>query len=338
MLRAIRRFLFLCLVLAIAAGAWLWRDLGVVLSRPMSLSVPTSLEIPPGSNLVQIIGQLEQAGLIGGVRAPLYLRLYARLHGLDASLKAGEYELSPGLSPLGFLELMVAGRTKLHELRIVEGWSFAQALAAVRAEPSLVQAQAGASPAEIMAALGRPGQLPEGRLFPDTYSFTRGMSDTAFLRRALEAMDQALQQEWATRAPGLPYATPDEALTMASIVEKETGAPDERPAIAGVFVRRLRLGMRLQTDPTVIYGMGERFDGNLRRVDLETDGPYNTYLRTGLPPGPICLPGRAALHAAMHPADGDALYFVARGDGSHQFSATLEQHEAAVRKFQLGHK
>jgi UPF0755 protein len=189
-----------------------------------------------------------------------------------------------------------------------------------------------------MAALGHPDLDAEGRFFPDTYLFPRGTTDIAYLKRAYAAAEKNLEEQWAARASDLPYRSPYEALIMASIVERETAVPDERPMIAGVFIRRLAKGMRLQTDPTVIYGLGESFDGNLRKRDLLADAPYNTYTRAGLPPTPICLPGRAALAAALHPAAGDALYFVARGDGSHQFSATLQEHEAAVRRYQLGHK
>jgi UPF0755 protein len=187
----------------------------------------------------------------------------------------------------------------------------------------------------VMSAIGHPGDAWEGRFFPDTYRFTKRTSDVEILKRAYAAMDTALNQAWAGRATDLPYATPAEALTMASIVEKETGVADERTRVAGVFVRRLKSGMRLQTDPTLIYGLGNAFDGNLRKRDLLADGPYNSYLRPGLPPTPICLPGRAAIEAALHPADGTELYFVARGDGTHQFSTTIEEHEAAVRKYQL---
>jgi UPF0755 protein len=187
----------------------------------------------------------------------------------------------------------------------------------------------------MMNRLGRPGEHPEGRFFPDTYQFTRGQTDLEFLDRAMRKMDEELAAAWEERAPDLPLASPYQALILASIVEKETGQPDERPAIAGVFARRLRKGMRLQTDPTVIYGMGDRYDGNIRRRDLVEDTPYNTYVHTGLPPTPICMPGRDALRAAVNPAPGEALYFVSRGDGSHVFSASLEEHNAAVKRYQL---
>ncbi|HSW11508.1 MAG TPA: endolytic transglycosylase MltG [Solimonas sp.] len=330
------RFLLKLFLLAIIAGAAVWWDASRLLGRPLPLQQSTPVEILPGSSLSAVLADLQQRGVLQPARLGLYTRLYARATGVSGSLKAGEYELPPGSNVLAMLNLFVEGKTRLHELRIVEGWTFAQALAAVRADPMLRQTQPEASAEELMATLGAAGRHPEGRLFPDTYKFPKGTTDLAFLRRAAEAMDRTLQQEWEARDPDLPYATPEEALVMASVVEKETGAVAERPQIAGVFVRRLRLGMRLQTDPTVIYGIGADFDGNITREHLLADTPYNTYTRDGLPPSPICLPGRAAIHAALHPAAGNALYFVSRGDGSHQFSDTLAEHDAAVRRFQLG--
>jgi len=239
------------------------------------------------------------------------------------------------MRPIDLTALLVSGRAVLHELRLVEGWRFDEALAAVRQHAALQQTMPQADAAKLMKALGHGELHPEGRFYPDTYHFPRGTTDVAFLRRAFDTMQSALDVEWPRRAEGLPYLVPGDALTLASIVERETGATSERAEIAGVFVRRLQLGMRLQTDPSVIYGLGATFDGNLRKRDLLADTPYNTYTRRGLPPTPICLPGRAALQAALHPAPGKTLYFVARGDGSHQFSATIAEHDAAVRKYQL---
>src|SRR3546814_652075 len=250
-------------------------------------------------------------------------------------IRSGEYGIDARQNLISAVALFMSGSTIVHELRIVEGWSFMQALQTIRANAMIKQTLADATPEQIMIAIGQSGVHPEGRFFPDTYRFPKDTSDLTLLKQAYATMNKALSDEWAQRAPDLPYASPDEALTMASIIEKETGAPAERTQIAGVFVRRLRLGMRLQTDPTVIYGLGSAFDGNLRLVDLRNDGPYNTYTRTGLPPTPISLPGRASLHAALHPDDGKALFFVSKGDGSHVFSETLEQHEAAVRRYQL---
>jgi UPF0755 protein len=221
-------------------------------------------------------------------------------------------------------------------LTLVEGWNFREVLEAVREHPVIVDTlPAEATASDVMALLGHPDEHPEGRFFPDTYLFPRDTTDVQFLMRAFERMETILEDEWEQRAAELPLKDPYEALILASIIEKETGRADERTEIAGVFIRRLRKGMLLQTDPTVIYGLGDSFDGNLRRRDLEADNPYNTYRRAGLTPTPIAMPGRDAIHAALHPADGDALYFVAKGDGSHQFSATLGEHNRAVRRYQL---
>jgi len=326
--------LFLLLILA---GAALWWDASRLLGKPLPLQQMQAVEITPGSTLTAVLADLRIRGILQPPRLAMYTRLYARLTGVSTAMKAGEYELEPGSNPLDMLNLFVEGKTRMHELRIVEGWTFAQALATVRAHPMIRQTLTKATPEEVMEQLGMPGRHPEGRLFPDTYRFPKGMSDVAVLRRAAEAMDRTLEQEWQERETELPYASVDEALTMASIVEKETGAPEERPQIAGVFVRRLRMSMRLQTDPTVIYGLGASYAGNITREHLlATDNPYNTYTHDGLPPSPICLPGRAAIHAALHPAPGDSIYFVSRGDGTHQFSDSLADHDAAVRRYQLG--
>lgn len=310
-----------------------------VLHEAAALASETTLTVEEGLPFALLAERLADQGWIAAApRGPAYLRAYARLNGIERKLQAGDYRLVPGMNAVQILELIVAGRSILYELRIVEGWTFREALDAVRTHPQLRQTLGAADAAAVMEAVGRKGEPAEGRLFPDTYRFSRGTTDRAFLRRAADTMDQVLTQEWDARGEGLPYADAEQALTMASIVEKETGAADERARIAGVFVRRLLLGMRLQTDPTVIYGLGEKFDGNLRRRDLEADTEYNTYTRSGLPPSPICLPGRAAIHAALHPAPGEELFFVARGDGTHEFTATLDQHQAAVRRYQLGSK
>lgn len=323
----------LALVAALAA------DARRALTQPLSLSQPVVFEIAPGSGFKRIRGQLLDAGLLGK-KSATYLGVWARIAGAESRIKSGEYRLTAGLTSLGLLELLTRGTTVMHELTLIEGWRFDQAMRAIRAHPALKKTLDGKSGLEIMQALDRGDQHPEGRFLPETYRFTRGTTDLDFLQRAYRDMQDALEQGWAIRAPGLPYRDADQALVMASIVERETGSASERPEIAGVFVRRLRLGMRLQTDPTVIYGLGAAFDGNLRKRDLLRDTPYNTYTRAGLPPTPICLPGRAAIHAALHPDSGRSLYFVARADGSgrHQFSDTLEQHNAAVRKFQLKRK
>ncbi|MGQ0622784.1 MAG: endolytic transglycosylase MltG [Panacagrimonas sp.] len=328
---------FLLLVLMLGAGAALIGfDAREQLSAPLSIASPLRFEIAPGSRLRAGVAALRDRGMFANLRQPLYFELWARVSGEAQMIKAGEYALEPGLSSLDILALWVSGRIVLHEVTLVEGLRFDQALKLVTGHPELRKTLTDLNPEAVMAALGAPGVHPEGRIFPDTYRFPRGTTDVAVLRQGLEAMNRTLAEAWAARAPDLPYARPEEALVMASIVEKETGRGEERARIAGVFVRRLVQGMRLQTDPTVIYGLGAGFDGNLRKRDLLADGPYNTYARTGLPPTPICLPGRAAIEAALHPEPGTELFFVARGDGSHEFSTTLSEHEAAVRKFQLG--
>jgi UPF0755 protein len=333
-----RRFLLLLLVVALGAGTWLWFDVEDALSGPLPLKAPVSVEIESGATLARTLEQLYEQGVLPSQRAVRYLREYARFTGRDASIKAGEYELAPGTSAREMLEQFVSGKTMLHELVFVEGWTFAQAWSAVRAAADIRHTLEDPSPEALMRAIGQPGVHPEGRFLPETYRFPRGTTDVAFMRRAFDSMDAMLDRQWSRRDTASPLATKLDALILASIVEKETGLASERPQIAGVFVRRLLKGMRLQTDPTVIYGLGDAFDGNLRRVDLERDTPYNSYTRDGLPPTPICLPGQASIEAALHPASGESLYFVGRGDGSHQFSNTLEEHTAAVQRYQLGQK
>lgn len=289
-------------------------------------------EVSAGSNLTRIVYDLKQQGYI---TKPRYLLLYAKLNGPANKISTGEYLLKPGVSAGDFLDQVLSGKVIQYAITIVEGWNIYQVLEIINQEPNLIHTLQGLSHKQIMAKIGYTGMHPEGRFYPDTYHFPKGLTDVQFLQRAYTAMQTRLAAEWAKRAVGLPYKTPDEALIMASIVEKETGQPTERQAIAGVFVRRLEKRMRLQTDPTVIYGLGPKFDGNIRRRDLKRDTPYNTYRRRGLPPTPIAMPGGEAIHAAMHPAAGGALYFVSRGDGSHYFSATLQEHNRAVIKYQL---
>jgi UPF0755 protein len=271
----------------------------------------------------------------GAVPDAYTLVLWAYLRGDTRRLKAGEYRFRDGINARELLAQVTRGDVVSYAFTIIEGWSFAQLRTALGEIPKLRHTLSGASDDEVMARLGHAGQHPEGRFLPETYRYIAGMSDLDVLARAYRHMQRALEEEWAQRAPELPLAAPYDALILASIVEKETALADERGRIAGVFVNRLRRGMRLQTDPTVIYGMGADFDGNLRAKDLRTDTPYNTYTRAGLPPTPIALPGRASLHAALNPAATKALYFVARGDGSHVFSETLSEHNAAVITYQL---
>lgn len=327
------RVVALVLLLAALAGGWLWWQYQSFLTTP--LRVPEAgleFKVERGAHVRRVAEQLAALGLVD---EPRYFQLLIRLHPELQAIKSGSYQLEAGLTPLQLLRQLVEGKVMELPISFIEGWTFKQVRAALQSAPRLTQTLANLSDAEIMAKLGRPGLHPEGRFFPDTYRYPVDDSDEAVLKRAMTAMQQQLAKAWAGRAADLPYKSPDEALTMASIVEKETGVPEERPAIAGVFVRRLQKGMRLETDPTVIYGMGERYDGNIRKSDLQQPTPYNTYQIFGLPPTPIAMPGAAALQAALHPAAGEALFFVARGDGSHQFSATLSEHNAAVRRYQL---
>ncbi len=331
-----RRLLGLGLLLLLVAAlgaAFFWQDFQRFRDTPLELPAAGLVyELLPGTPLRRMAEDLERQGVLGN---SLYLRALARWKRQAASLQAGEYRLVAGTLPEGLLEQMVEGRVIDYSITLPEGWTFRQVLDALAGHEALQQTLAGLEPAEIMARLGRPDEHPEGRFFPDTYHFPRGDSDLRILERAYGAMQGVLSGEWAKREEGLPLGDPYEALILASIVERETGLAAERAQIAGVFVRRLQKGMKLQTDPTVIYGMGERYQGNIRRRDLIEDTPYNTYVHAGLTPTPICMPGADAIRAVLHPAPGKDLYFVARGDGSHQFSPSLEQHNRAVRKYQL---
>ncbi len=267
---------------------------------------------------------------------PTLLYWWFRLSGQARDIKAGSYELEAGITPHRLLAKLARGEESLRAVTLVEGWTFRQVRAALAKEEALKPDTRGLDDAAVMALLGRPGVHPEGRFFPDSYTFATGSSDSAVLRRALRAMDKRVQDAWAQRSPQAVVRTPEEMLVLASIVEKETGRGSDRPLVSAVFNNRLRVGMPLQTDPTVIYGLGPAFDGNLRKVDLQTDTPWNTYTRPGLPPTPIAMPGKASLLAAVQPAASKALYFVARGDGTSQFSETLEDHNRAVNKYQRG--
>ncbi len=282
-------------------------------------------------HLRSLSAMLEREGVVGSARM---FWLLGRVLGKGGTLKVGVYKLDRPLTPLELYARFERGDVTLAMVQFIEGWNWREVRAALAAQELLESESAGMSEAELLQAIGAEEGHPEGLLFPDTYFYAPHTSDLQVLRRAYRLQRSKLMAAWEARAPGLPYRTPYEALIMASIVEKETGAAFERPMIAGVFVNRLRLGMRLQTDPTVIYGLGERFDGNLRKVDLQTDTPYNTYTRAGLPPTPIAMPSEAAIQAALNPARTDALYFVARGDGTHVFSSTLEAHNRAVNRYQ----
>ncbi len=322
--------LFAAAVLAVAAG---YGVLDRFMDRPLAVGdAPFIIDVPAGQPFAATARDLEARGVL---EHPEWLRAYARFTGADARIKAGEYEIGPGTTPRELLRLFESGEVVRHSVTIVEGWTFRGLRAALERSPYLDNTLAGQDDAAVMAALGEPGMPPEGLFFPDTYLFGKGTADVEILRQARARMDRELEGAWSGRAGDLPISTPYEALILASIIEKETALASERARISGVFVQRLRRGMRLQTDPTVIYGLGAGFDGNLRRADLERDGPYNTYTRAGLPPTPIALPGAAALRAAVNPDERGELYFVATGlpDGSHEFSRTLAEHEAAVRRY-----
>lgn len=320
-------------VLAVAGWLWLAHLDRARLAQPLAdVAEPRLVDVPPGSSLKAVASRLAADGLLA---YPGSWVREARREGLASRLRAGEFLVKPGMTGRELLDEMVAGRVYLHSLTIPEGWTFRQAFEAIEHHPAVQVTLAEADDAALRKALGLGDTALEGMLFPDTYLFARGTTDEMLLRQAHEREQQELDAAWAGRAPDLPLASAYQALILASIVEKETGAPDERPLIAGVFVNRLRRGMRLQTDPTVIYGMGSSFDGNLRRADMERDTPYNTYTRAGLPPTPIALAGRDALTAAVHPAATDDLFFVAtgRGDGRHRFARTLAEHNDNVARY-----
>ncbi|MEY2631964.1 MAG: hypothetical protein RIR00_618 [Pseudomonadota bacterium] len=316
------------LAAAAAGGFYHWAQ------SPLSQQAnPLDFRILPGSSLKSVARQLNAAGLEVW---PDGLGLLGRLLRVDAGIKAGSYSLTPGLTPYTLLQKLVRGDVTQAEITLLEGQTFRQWRERLDAHPELEHLSRGLSETELLARLGIAETAAEGLFFPDTYLFDKHSSDLALLARAYRMMSSRLQGEWAQRADGLPYRTPYQALIMASIVEKETGREADRGLVAAVFVNRLKLGMLLQTDPTVIYGLGSQFDGNIRKRDLQTDTPYNTYTRAGLPPTPIAMPGQAALQAALHPAASDVLYFVARGDGSSQFSRSLEEHNRAVNRYQRG--
>ncbi len=319
----------LCAALALGYVAWKFDD---SLEQPLALEQAQMLEVLPGATPNGLLQRLQEEGVL---RDAFWLRLHWRLRLSGSNLHSGEYELRPGMRAAELLQLWQRGEVVQYSLTLVEGWNFRQLRAELARHPKLEQTLADASDAEVMAALGQPGRHPEGQFFPDTYRYVKGSTDIDLLRQALRRMQSVLEEEWAARAQDLPYRDAYQALVMASLVERETGVAEERGQIAGVFVRRLRLGMRLQTDPTVIYGMGERYNGRIGRADLRRPTPYNTYVIDGLPPTPIAMPGREAIHAALHPQAGRSLYFVARGDGSHVFSETLAEHNRAVREYQL---
>ncbi|WP_396429399.1 endolytic transglycosylase MltG [Limnohabitans sp.] len=321
------------LALALAAAAYFWVQGPMPLRAPAA--TPVDLSIEPGTSAKAIAQAVADAGVD---TSPTLLYAWFRLSGKSRQMRAGSYEIAPGTSPERLLNMLVRGEESLRTVTIVEGWSWRQVRQALAKAEHLKSDSRALDDAALMAQLGRPGVAPEGRFYPDTYSYAKGASDLAVLQRAMKAMDKQLQHAWDARQPGAALQSPEQALILASIVEKETGKAQDRAQISGVFNNRLRIGMRLQTDPTVIYGLGEAFEGDLRRVHLTTDNPWNTYTRGGLPPTPIAMPGKAALLAAVQPAKTPALYFVAKGDGSSHFSATLDEHNRAVNRYQRGQK
>jgi len=292
----------------------------------------SSFLIKSGSNIKSIAQDLSMQQIIDD---PWLFILLAKVKGVETRVRAGEYQIDVEMTPDDLLDKFTQGSSIQYSFTIIEGWSFRQMFAAIEDDPIIEHTLGGKTNQEIMNLLGYPDQHPEGLFFPDTYRFPKGTRDVDFLRRAYQVMQKHLTREWNQRDSGLPLNSSYEALILASIIEKETGAGFERPLIGGVFIQRLKKNMRLQTDPTIIYGLGENFDGNIRFRDLKKDTPYNTYLHAGLTPTPIALPGIEAIRAALHPTKTEALYFVSKGDGTHQFSATLEEHNAAVKRYQL---
>lgn len=315
-------------LVVLVSSSWCYQWLNQPLNMP---DAGLEYQLAAGASVARVAYDLSRRNILAH---PRLFVTYARLTG-QVSIKQGQYQIPSVATPKQLLQQLVEGRVESFQLTLVEGWTYRQALERLHAEPRLKRELVLGDWPQNKKLLGVDVAHPEGWFFPDTYQYVQGDSDVSVLRRAHAAMLDVLDEQWGERAQGLPYDTAYEALIMASIVERETGAPSEREQIAGVFVRRLELGMRLQTDPTVIYGMGERYKGDIKRSDLQEKTPYNTYRINGLPPTPIALPGREAIFAALHPDDSDSIYFVARGDGSHQFSSSLQAHNKAVREYQF---
>ena len=327
-MRLIKRLLRLIALLSLLGAV----AMGYYAMRPMPLPAqPLAFSLTQGSSLTSAARQMRQAGLLSNDGVFVWL---ARMLRKSTSIKAGNYQLENPVTPLELINIITKGQVMQEKLVIIEGWTFSQLHMALNDNPAILHDTAELSKTEILQRLNVPEEHPEGLFFPDTYYYINGTSDLALLKRAYQTMQTHLQKSWEGRAADLPLKSPYEALILASIVEKETGQVADRSMISAVFINRLRKGMMLQTDPTVIYGVGQKFDGNLRTRDLLTDTPYNTYIRNGLPPTPIALPGLASLHATLHPEPSNALYFVSRGDGSSEFSETLTQHNRAVNRYQ----
>ncbi|MGB1256902.1 MAG: endolytic transglycosylase MltG [Thiolinea sp.] len=346
-MKRIFTYLVLLVVFVVAGGAYfIWQQYETFLNKPLLANEETVFTIQSGSNIRNVAKQLQTKGLFASqspelITPDLFFMAHARLEKKAAKIKAGEYALQANMLPDELLDLFVSGKTLQYQIGFIEGRSFKEIVAAVKKHPHLEQTLSDEDYNNIMVKLGAdPNTKPEGWFFPDTYNFPRNTTDFDVLKRSYETMRTYLQSAWEKRQPNPYLKTPYEALTLASIVEKETGVPEERPLIAGVFLNRLKKGMLLQTDPTVIYGMGDRYKGNIRKKDLRTDTPYNTYTRKGLPPTPIATPGKAAIDAVFNPQKSDMLYFVATGmgDGKHYFSKTYREHRKAVIKYQLNGK
>ncbi|MCG8380314.1 MAG: endolytic transglycosylase MltG [Proteobacteria bacterium] len=320
------------LVMVVSSIILLYRDYQNFLDTPVNIDQAQTFTISIGQSFADINKQLASERIISNDN---YFEFLARQTNKSGRIKHGEYKISPGFYPEQLLDLFVSGKVIQYSFTLVEGWQVSEMLAAIANSDLIIKTLGESDPDRLMIDLGYPDQVAEGLFFPDTYHFPKGTTDKAFLKRAYERLQMIIQEEWGMRAENLPYKTPYEALIMASIIEKETALASERKTIAGVFVRRLNKNMKLQTDPTVIYAMGKQFDGNIRKKDLNIDSPYNTYRYKGLPPTPIALVGREAIHAALNPEDGTSLYFVSKGDGSHYFSDTLSEHNKAVAKYQL---
>lgn len=321
---------FTIIVLSFSIG-WFWLAYESAIDTTLAVSDPLYFEIRPGQSYGRVIDNLHSQGLL---KNPHYFKLMGRLKNATGRLKAGTYRIEPGTTWRQLLTMMVNGRVHQYSITLIEGWTFARIQETIGKSPNLLQTLQEKSDEQIMESISGTAEHPEGRFFPDTYFFTKNTTDIALLKRSYMRMRKALNEEWQRREEGLPLKTPYQALILASVVEKETAKVEERRIIAGVFIRRLQRGMKLQTDPTVIYGMGSGYQGNIRYRDLRADTPYNTYVHHGLPPTPIAMPSRDALHAVLHPQNGSSIYFVSRGDGSHVFSSTLREHNRAVAIYQ----
>ncbi|MGN2386869.1 endolytic transglycosylase MltG [Pseudomonas syringae] len=332
MIRKLLVLLETAIVLAVLLLGFAFWQQKEALNQPLKVAQEQLLDVPAGSTPTGVLNRLQADGVI---KDAFWLRLYWRFNLSGQPLHSGEYRMLPGMDVNALFDVWKRKEVVQYSLTLVEGWNFRQVRAALAKQAKLDQTLAGLSDSELMAKIGHPDVFPEGRFFPDTYRYVRGMTDAELLKQAYNRLEEVLDEEWQARSSEVPYSNPYQALIMASMVEKETGVPQERGQIAGVFVRRLKLGMQLQTDPTVIYGMGERYNGKLTRANLREPTPYNTYVIAGMPPTPISLVGREAIHAALNPVAGSSLYFVAKGDGSHVFSDDLDAHNSAVRDYQL---